>query len=69
MGRDIRGDLVVAGGDISIEKNAVVSGNILASGGNMTLYGNVDGNIKADATYLFEADPLIYARSFHPPSR
>lgn len=45
--RAVQTDLVAAGGEIIIERNAVVLGNVLVSGGNFISYGNVQGNIRA----------------------
>ncbi len=49
LSRMIEGDLVAAAGDITIGRNAGVSGDVLAAGGNLYIYGNVGGNIRAAA--------------------
>jgi len=51
--RSVQGDLVTAGGEITLEKNASVLGDVLASGGSLILYGNVEGDIRA-ATGKFQ---------------
>jgi len=45
----VQKDLVAARGEITLEKNAAVSGEVLVSGGNVDLYGNIAGNIRAFA--------------------
>jgi len=45
--RNIGGDLVVAGGDIRIDKGAIVGGSVLATGGKLTISGNVVEDIRA----------------------
>lgn len=47
IGRLIHGDLVAAGGEITIGRNGGVSGDVLASGGTLIIYGKVDGKIRA----------------------
>lgn len=43
---EVHGDFVVTGGEIDIVKGATVAGNLLSSGGRVTLDGNVKGNVK-----------------------
>jgi len=45
----ISGDLVAAGGQIHVSRGAVIGGNILAAGGNVTLDGTVGGNVRVTA--------------------
>jgi len=51
--RNIQGDLVAAGGEITVQRNVSILGNILASGGNLIVYGNVNGDIRT-ATGKFQ---------------
>jgi cytoskeletal protein CcmA (bactofilin family) len=44
--KDIKGDLVITGGTVVIDKNVTISGNLLVSGGDITLNGTVKGNIR-----------------------
>ena len=44
--KDIKGDLVITGGTVIIDKNATIGGNLLISGGEITLNGTVKGNMR-----------------------
>jgi len=45
--KHVQGDLVIGGGTIEIERPAIVSGSLLATGGDLTLSGAVMGDIRA----------------------
>jgi hypothetical protein len=44
--KDIKGDLVITGGTVMIDKNVTIGGNLLISGGEITLNGTVKGNMR-----------------------
>ena len=45
--RNVQGDLVIGGGTIEIGRGVTIFGNLLATGGDLTLNGIVQGDIKA----------------------
>lgn len=47
LGSSVSGDVVAAGGRIQILKDAVISGNLLSTGGDVTLDGRVKGDVQA----------------------
>jgi hypothetical protein len=44
--KDIKGDLVITGGTVTIDKDVSIGGNILVSGGELTLNGTAKGSIR-----------------------
>ncbi len=44
--KDIKGDLVITGGTVIIDKDVNIGGNILVSGGELTLNGTAKGSIR-----------------------
>lgn len=49
IARSIHGDLVLAGGTITIERGCTIDGSLLAAGSDLTVYGSVKGNIRSTA--------------------
>jgi cytoskeletal protein CcmA (bactofilin family) len=45
--RQVAGDLVITGGNVLIARTAVITGNVIISGGSLTMDGSVKGNVKA----------------------
>lgn len=52
IAQHIDGDLVIAGGTLSLEHNAVIAGSLLATGGNLVLNGVVRRDIRAACASL-----------------
>jgi len=52
IAQHIDGDLVIAGGTLSLEHNAVIAGSLLATGGNLVLNGIVRRDIRAACASL-----------------
>lgn len=53
--RSVKSDVALAGGTLTIEKGCVIGGGLLATGGELIIYGTVNGNIRSGAgrTRLF----------------